>query len=353
MATGLKNITKMGTDVRKIAALLQKKAPPGHMLAYISEDEAQLLKDRGGSGRITKAGIPSFELDEDLGLQGDTSVSSTPSGGETGGTTAGPGTETPLDTSVTSQFSDLYPKAAGASEVSPQTTFTPGGESFAGSVGGYGQEGQGYTFQPGGTPATESPAANAVALQNLGAAKIASGEATDQVPTKPEAKGMSDQTLQKLGIAGLTGLLGAYQSRKAAAGGQAASQQLQQLATPYQQQGQALQAQAQQGTLTPAGQQSLQALQAQVAQGVQSRGGVGVAQASQQVEALRQQLLAQQYQLGLQLSGIGDNIAKGAIQTGMQADQYANQLTSSYFNNIARIAAGTPTSITIPTGGNP
>ena len=91
MATGLKNITKMGTDVRKIAALLQKKAPPGHMLAYISEDEAQLLKDRGGSGRITEAGIPSFELDEDLGLQGDTSVSSTPSGGETGGTTAGPG----------------------------------------------------------------------------------------------------------------------------------------------------------------------------------------------------------------------------------------------------------------------
>jgi hypothetical protein len=352
MATGLKNITKMGTDVRKIAALLQKKAPPGHMLAYISEDEAQLLKDRGGSGRITEAGIPSFELDEDLGLQGDTSVSSTPSGGG-GGVTAGPGTETPLDTSVTSQFSDLYPKAAGESQVSPQTTFTPGGESFAGSVGGYGQEGQGYTFQPGVTPIQAAPADNAVALQNLGAAKIASGEATDQVPTKLEDKGMSDQTLKQLGIAGLGTLLGASQIRKAQAQGQAGAQQLQALATPYQQQGQALQAQAQAGTLTPAGQQSLQALQAQMAQGVQARGGVGVAQAAQQVEALRQQLLAQQYQLGLQLSGIGDNIAKGAIQTGMQADQYANQLTSSYFNNIARIAAGTPTSITIPTGGNP
>jgi len=141
----------------------------------------------------------------------------------------------------------------------------------------------------------------------------------------------------------LTGLLGAYQSRKAAAGGQAASQQLQQLATPYQQQGQALQAQAQAGTLTPAGQQSLQALQAQVAQGVQSRGGVGVQQAAAAVEQLRQQLLQQQYDYGLKLSSIGDNIAMGAIKTGMQADQYANQLTSAYFSNIARIAAGTPT----------
>ena len=343
MATGLKNITKMGTDVRKIAALLQKKAPPGHMLAYISEDEAQLLKDRGGSGRITEAGIPSFELDEDLGLQGDTSVSSTPSGGETGGTTAGPGvggdTLTPLPSVQTS--------------TSPVANVDV---TSAGPAQDLGVSAPSYTPTPTAPQYVPTSADRAALLgdQGYGAtpAQQAGVEVTPQEP-KTETKGMSDQTLQKLGIAGLTGLLGAYQSRKAAAGGQAASQQLQQLATPYQQQGQALQAQAQQGTLTPAGQQSLQALQAQVAQGVQSRGGVGVAQASQQVEALRQQLLAQQYQLGLQLSGIGDNIAKGAIQTGMQADQYANQLTSSYFNNIARIAAGTPTSITIPTGGNP
>ena len=144
--------------------------------------------------------------------------------------------------------------------------------------------------------------------------------------------------MKQLGVAGLGALLGASQARKAAASGQAGAQQLQQLATPYQQQGQQLQAQAQAGTLTPAGQQSLQALQAQVAQGAQARGGVGVQQGAQAVEALRQQLLAGQYQLGLQISGIGDKIATGAIQAGMQADQYTNQLTSSYFNNIARIA---------------
>ena len=347
MATGLKNITKMGTDVRKIAALLQKKAPPGHMLAYISGEEADLLRERGGSGKhMPDTGIPSFEVEEDTGF-GETPAQTQPitSGGEeTGfGTTAGPG--------------------VGGETLSPlpsvQTSTSPVANvdvTSAGPAQDLGVSAPSYTPTPTAPQYTPTSADRAALLgdQGYGAtpAQQAGVEVTPQEP-KTETKGMSDQTLQKLGIAGLTGLLGAYQSRKAAAGGQAASQQLQQLATPYQQQGQALQAQAQQGTLTPAGQQSLQALQAQVAQGVQSRGGVGVAQASQQVEALRQQLLAQQYQLGLQLSGIGDNIAKGAIQTGMQADQYANQLTSSYFNNIARIAAGTPTSITIPTGGNP
>jgi len=34
----------------------------------------------------------------------------------------------------------------------------------------------------------------------------------------------------------------------------------------------------------------------------------------------------------------------------MQADQYANQVTSTYFNNMARIAAGTPTTVQIGGG---
>ena len=331
MATGLKNITKMGTDVRKIAALLQKKAPPGHMLAYISEDEAQLLKDRGGSGRITEAGIPSFELDEDLGLQGDTSVSSTPSGGETGGTTAGPGvggdTLTPLP--------------------SVQTSTSPVANVDVTSAGPAQDLGVTREYTPTSTAPYTATSADRAALlgdQGYGAtpAQQAGVQVAPQAPKTDETgKPMFDnKTLAALGISTLGSLL---TGRKAAQAGQAGAQQLQQLATPYQQTGQQLQAQAQQGTLTPAGQQSLQALQAQVAQGVQARGGVGVAQAAQAVEQLRQQLLQQQYDYGLKLSSIGDNIAMGAIKTGMQADQYANQLTSAYFSNIARIAAGTPT----------
>jgi hypothetical protein len=115
------------------------------------------------------------------------------------------------------------------------------------------------------------------------------------------------------------------------------------VAAPYQAKGQELQAAAQRGELTPTGQQAIAAARAQAAQGAERRGGVGAQQTEAQVQALRNQLLQQQYDYGLKLSGIGDQMALGAIRTGMQADQYANQLTSSYFNNIARIAAGTPT----------
>jgi hypothetical protein len=348
MATGLKNITKMGTDVRKIAALLQKKAPPGHMLAYISGEEADLLRERGGSGKhMPDTGIPSFEVEEDTGF-GETPAQTQPitSGGEeTGfGTTTGPGvggeTLSPLPNVQTS--------------TSPVTNVDV---TSAGPAQDVGANVPSYTPTPTAPQYTATSADRAALLgdQGYGAtpAQQAGVQVTPQEPkTDATGKPMFDnKTLAALGISTLGSLL---TGRKAAQAGQAGAQQLQALATPYQQQGQQLQAQAQQGTLTPAGQQSLQALQAQVAQGVQSRGGVGVQQAAAAVEQLRQQLLSQQYQLGLQISGIGDNIAQGAIKTGMQADQYVNQLTSSYFSNIARIAGGVPTttSITIPTGAS-
>ena len=113
-----------------------------------------------------------------------------------------------------------------------------------------------------------------------------------------------------------------------------------QMAAPYQKAGTEMQAKAQRGELMPVGQQSLQAAQAQMAQDIQRRGGVGAQQAQQQMANLRQQLLQQQYDYGLKLSGIGDNIALGAIRTGLQADQYVNQLTNSFYSNMAYIASG-------------
>ena len=350
MATGLKNITKMGTDLRKIAALLQKKAPPGHMLAYISGEEADLLRQRGGSGKhLPESGIPSFEV-EDAGAGGTSDEYGTVGTGgalpEETAPTAGPGVggetlaplpsvETPSQPVSNVDVTSAGPaQEVGANVPSYTPTSTapqPTGLSSADMAALYGP--QGY----GATPA-----------QQAGVEVQPQAQAPDKTPTdQTKGGGFDNKTLAALGISTLGSLL---TGRKAAQQGQAGAQQLQALATPYQQQGQQLQAQAQAGTLTPAGQQSLQALQAQVAQGVQSRGGVGVAQAAQAVEQLRQQLLTQQYQLGLQISGIGDNIAQGAIKTGMQADQYVNQLTSSYFSNIARIAGGLPTATPTPTG---
>ena len=348
MATAIKNLTKMGTDVRKIAALLRAKAPEGHMLAYISPEEAQVLKDRGGSGKPhADTGIPSFELDDSFALQG---------GGDTvTGTTATPdnyGGDTQYSAPQTISAEPLSPLPSyniPESTAIPNVQAAPAAPTEAVSA----SRGLGYVPTPTAPQPYQATSADRAALlgeQGYGAAASpAELKAADTTTPTDKTKGMSDQTMKQLGVAGLGALLAASQAKKAAASGQAGAQQLQQLATPYQQQGQQLQAQAQAGTLTPAGQQSLQALQAQVAQGAQARGGVGVQQGAQAVEALRQQLLAGQYQLGLQISGIGDKIATGAIQAGMQADQYTNQLTSSYFNNIARIASGIPLGTTTTT----
>jgi hypothetical protein len=151
---------------------------------------------------------------------------------------------------------------------------------------------------------------------------------------------LSEDTKKRLGIASIQGLIGAYQSQQAAEQGRKAKEEMQRMAQPYQQQGKRLIEQAQRGELSPVGQQQLQAVQAQAAQGAQARGGVGAQQAQAQVEAYRQQLLQGQYDLGLKVSGIGDNIAMGAIKTGLEADRYVNQLTSNYFTNIARTAYG-------------
>jgi hypothetical protein len=275
------------------------------MLAYINPREAALLKAHGGSGKPhAETGIPSFEE-------------------------APP----PPDFGAEGTFDTLTPESSVDSTF---TTYDPGGYSYAGqpvTSGAAGTDLQLSSFpQAVETPAfdTSRPSADALTRQQIeGAAK------------EPPKEGLSKDTIAKLGLAGVQALLGSRASSRAAKAGQAGAQQMQQLATPYQQTGQQLQAQAQRGELTPQAMQSLQAAQAQAAQGVERRGGVGVAQAQAQIEQLRQQLLQSQYDYGLKLSGIGDQIALGAIKTGMQADQVANQLTSSYFNNIARTVAGT------------
>ena len=320
MASAVRQITSVGGDIRKIARLLQKKAPPGHMLAYINQEEADLLKERGGSGRPHEdTGIPSFE-DEDL---------------------------IPLET---------MPEAPASVPAGPDVTQAPdpAAQTFATDVAtpsaytpSYGAEASAApTFQtprelgsfPGGS-ALPTPTSLAQTPRDL-----------DLLGKVKSATGFSEDTLKRLGISGLQGLIGAYQANKAQQAGQAGKEELSAMAAPYRQQGQEMIGKAQRGELTPVGQQQLAAVQAQAAQGAERRGGVGAQQSMAQVEAFRQQLLQGQYDYGLKLSGIADNIMTGAIKTGMQADQYVNQLTSNYFSNMARIMAGTPAQATPTTG---
>ena len=47
-------------NLKQVVGLLNAQAPEGEFLAYINEDEAQMLKDAGGSGLLTEQGIPSY-----------------------------------------------------------------------------------------------------------------------------------------------------------------------------------------------------------------------------------------------------------------------------------------------------
>ena len=66
----------------------KRMAPEGEFLAYINPKEAQMLKDAGGSGIMTRMGIPSFSpYGEDISGQAYASYAQTPgdAGGDGGG----------------------------------------------------------------------------------------------------------------------------------------------------------------------------------------------------------------------------------------------------------------------------
>ena len=331
MASAVRQMTGVGGDIRKIARLLQKEAPPGHMLAYINQEEADLLKARGGSGEPHEdTGIPSFEEEElfsDIGLapyQGPAQPFDAQTYLEA--------QRVPIQTSESafvapgSSFSGQFP-AVNAQGI-PDEVSAPFVD--VGAAAPVGAEGR-IPYIP-----TPRETGNYPGGSVLTGAKNVGGE-----PSFFE--GLSDQTKARLGIGGAQAVLGAYQISQATEQAKKYREDMAKLAQPYQAEGKKLIAQAQSGQLTPAAQQQLQAAQAQAAQGAQSRGGVGAQQAMMAVENMRQQLLQNQYDYGLKVSGIGDQIASGAIRAGMQADQYVNSLAGSYASNIARTLSNAPT----------
>jgi hypothetical protein len=333
MAT-LKNMTRVGADVRQIARLLQAKAPENHMLAYITPEEAQLLKDRGGSGMPDpQTGIPTYYVPESQYVD--------PNAFEY---MQNPVQESPTTMSVSApsniEGTDLYPVGGIFSQpdyssfmAPPQVQPVP--EVFIGSpdrAALYGAQGYGAGLPPVEDRSRRADLTDVLKPSEKGVMARLS-----------EATGLKEDTLARLGLGGIQAIIGARSAKKASEQGQRGRQEMEALAAPYLQKGAELQRQAQAGELTPVARQQLQTAQAQAAQAASARGGVGAQQSAARVEAIRNQLLQQQSDYGMKLTSIGDQIALGAIRTGLQADQYANQLTSSYFNNIMRTLSGTPT----------
>ena len=365
----------LGTDLAALAQLLRKKGrAKDSILAHISPKEAALLKSKGGSGSINPdTGLPEYFSISDLfsgsgssdtsSGSSDASTQPIPSdtyGGSMEPTPVNAPSTGPVGTSSEATYggtsAQLLP-VPGSSYTGSDMPFSfdvPGGQAIS---GGYHAGGTAYS------PASLTPfQLNQVSIDQ-------SPYAAAPTPTTPEGpsmldklgksiSGMSPETMARLGLTGGLGLLGAYNQRKAADQNQAAIAQQQAIATPYQQQGQQLIAQAQAGQLSPQSQQAYQAAQAQAAQGVAGRGGVGGQQAANQMANLYQTLLNNQYTYGLQVAQIGDNIATGAIKQGLSMDQSLNASTQNFYTNLAAIAGGlspgartVQTTPTTPTGG--
>lgn len=345
-------IESLQLDLPALAKIIQSKGKKGDtILAHINPREAALLKKRGGSGTINpETGLPQFD---DYG----------PTYAELGYTPppeqAGPPVQLAspeVQAGYTgSQYGGQPPIAA-----SPQTTFenqvsaAQDAQDFAaGPYAGAVPVGQqlptsGTAYAPTTlTPYQLSQTAVGQSPYATDADQTAAPKNTTTKDASGKILGLSPETLARLGLAGGLGLYGASQAQKAATQGQAAAGQQQTIAQPYQATGANLQRAAAAGELTPQSLQSYKGLQAQLAQGVANRGGVGAEQASSQLEAFRQTLLTNQYNYGLQVSQIGDQIALGAIRTGMQLDQQLNAASNNFYTSLAGIAAGLPMARTV------
>ena len=316
------------SDLAEIAAMLTSKGRGNDtLLAHITPREAEILKAAGGSG-TTNPDTGLLEFYDDFEAmpssqaefaQAQEAAQPSPAY-DTGGFVGVQPVETRASTSQAEDVSFAAPGVAA-----PQGQALPSGE--------------GSVFSPTGAPYT----ARDLARVSTDRAPI---DQPSTAVSPPQEKSFFDklttQDMVRLGLAGGLGVYGATQAKKGAKQAEAAAAEQRAVGAPYQAKGQELQRAAQAGELTPTGQQSLQALQARLAQGAESRGGVGAAQVAAQAEAYRQQLLSQQYNLGLQVSNIGDQIALGAIRTGLQADQALNQASTNFYTNLAAIGAGIP-----------
>jgi len=319
----------LGTDIAGLAQLLRSKGRgKDTILAHINPQEAALLKRAGGSGDINPdTGLPEFYTED--GSFGDYGGSTQPDPSYFD-TSSGSGSTQPDESFYTQAY---YPD--------PEA-----------QVGGYYGGGGSFPEQLQASAPAPTTDVEAQAGGYYGGQRMIPTNATElaklqQPPgvldefTQQAKKALKDPTtVARLATTGGLGLMNALNARKASRQNEAATAEQKAIGQPYTETGQKLMAQAQAGNLTPQSQAALNAAKAQIAQSVASRGGVGQQQAANQVAQIYNNLLDNQYKYGLQVAQIGDNIAIGAIRTGMQMDRELQKATLGFYAALAPFAAG-------------
>jgi hypothetical protein len=346
LAKSLKTDSMSDMDLKALAQVLRSRGRgKDTVLAHITPEEAKLLKARGGRGsRNPDTGL--LEFDDDFG---------------------GAGFDMPAPEQLNQMQQNAQQPAEAAQTFQPQFTqaenpvaqqnFQAGGIS---SPPPQGNPVFGVTAQPGFIqPSYPQVASAAVPAPGVTTAGNVPQAATDQPSWAGRQVNTATDWLTnqkagdvlglggRVGVAGLGGLLGMQQQAQLQKQGKQAAAQVAALGAPQQKQGADLIAQAQRGEMSAQSQQAYEAARAQLQQQVAQTGGVGAAQAAAQLETLRNSLLNNQYQLGLQVSGIGNQYALSAIQQGLQSNQQAAQLSQQYWQALSQALAGSPTMVAL------
>lgn len=323
----------LSADLPALAELIRSQGRGRDtVLAHITPQEAALLKKRGGSGTMNPAtGLPEFQEDYSYDIGFGEGVYNPPvEAADIQGADFTPqqiqdyGYTTPMDYYSGGAGGGFEPAPGVAQDIFQVQQPSFGGDAEAQEGGFYGGRtptaAEFARTQPGFKEAVEPPSRSVM-----------------------DRLGITERDLPRLGLGALlTGGLTAAnlaRTRQAQGQAQASREELAALGRPYQQTGAQLQSAAQRGELSPVNRQILNAARAQLQQGVATRGGVGAAQAQNQIADLTQRLVQNQFDLGLRISNIGDQYIQGAIRTGLQADQAINAANQNFYTQLASMAA--------------
>jgi len=325
-------------DLKGLAQVLRSKGRHGDtMLAHITPKEARKLKREGGSGTTNpETGLPEFFGEESFDAFAEAPQAAfDPSSGYQA-------YDSPVYTG--GQFTQsLVPGSVGEAQTQPEVELVSA--PAAPQVTAREVFDRGIPVPP--AQPTGGAAEGAAFLSGLRGEQIPLEQMQqpstgffDRLGTSLEKQLSDPATLARLGL-GIGGAgLGMFQQQRGAQQAKRARQDAAALGAPYQAQGRELINQARAGELSPASAQAYQAAQAQLAQQTTRQGGVGTAQATATLERIRSQLLDNQYNLGLRVANIGDQYMRGAIQTGMQANQQLNQASTQFYTNLAATLSG-------------
>jgi hypothetical protein len=301
------------------------------ILAHITPKEAKLLKDRGGRGSTNPhTGLPEFD---------DGAGGFDFSAGDFGAQMAAP-------TSAPSADVSAAPAPTADVSAAPSAGFDTG--MAAPSYGGATPDVFASAYQqPALATQTFAQAAPTMYTGPTPTPSIAPTPPGGEQPSfledlAKQGKQFFTQPKNILGTAGLGGaaLYNLITSGRAQKQAQAIEQELRSQAAPYEQQAQQLMQLSQAGGLTAANQQALEARRAQMAQGVARTGGVGAQQAAVDYQQTYAQMLDEQIQFALQLSGIADAITQKALTAGYQASAAARDNSTKFFSALANAGVG-------------